>query len=305
MEKKTNFQTIMIVLLVIGLLFCFYKIDNLEAKIGSLENSMNNQYHSLMTNVENIYDNVDEKLEQQASLLSGVEYEYGELNTDWHTVDIKISVVPKVITDDMSICVRCGAAEAELTRYENEYIGLIPVDLFNEEEKILLTITTADGQQTEYLQNIYIDCLWTGYLPSLYYCDISGSATFTEGKYTLNAALDINCSPVEDTPDVTFTNFVLVTELNGAEIGREDISEDVLNYEAYPHGVYFRDEYKKEYEASEGDELAIYLEATDSMGYVHQRLVHYWKEQNGASAETVDGGEMIYDSEGNLLYGKS
>lgn len=305
MEKKTgNLQTIIIIVLVIGLLFCIYKIDNLEAKINSLDNSMNNQYQSLMMNVENIYDNVDEKLQQQASLLSGVKYEYGELNTDLHTVDVKISVVPKVISDDMSIRVRCGAVEAELTRYGNEFMCAIPVDLFTEEGEFLMTITTTDGVQTEYLDEIYVDNIWAQYLPQFYYCSFSGKATFTEGEYAMNGTLDCNFSSVYDTPDVQFEKFELVTIINGAEVEREDITKAVLSCETYPEGMYFLDGYQKKYEATEGDELIIYVEATDSLGYVHQTMAHYWKESNGATAEAIYGGESIYDGEGNLLYGK-
>ena len=303
-KKKSNFRAITIVLLAIALLFCLNRIAGLEAQVSSLENSLNDQYRSLMKNISDIYDNVDEKLEQQASLLSGAEYEYGELNADWHTVDVKISVVPKIITDDMTVQVRCANVEAELTRKDDAFIGLLPVALFTEDEQILMTITTADGVQTEYLDDVYIGYIWSEYLPSLYHCDITGSGTFADGKYSLDGTLAVDCSPVEHTPNVTFTKFELVTELNDRETVREDITEDVLHYPTYPEGVYFRDEYKREYEAAEGDSLAIYLEATDSMGYVHRMLVHYWKQQGGAYAETAYGSEFIYDSERNLLYGK-
>ena len=67
---------------------------------------------------------------------------------------------------------------------------------------------------------------------------------------------------------------------NGTEINREDITSEVLNYQTYPHGVYWRDEYKMECEAKEGDDVRIYLEATDSLGYLHRMLIHQWREHN-------------------------
>ena len=107
---------------------------------------------------------------------------------------------------------------------------------------------------------------------------------------------------MEQTPNVSFEKFVLVTELNGKEINREDISQDVLNYQNYPHGVYFRHDYQMECEAVEGDDLSIYLEATDSLGYLHRMLIHHWKEQNGAMAEAVDASEYIYDPNGVQIF---
>ena len=42
----------------------------------------------------------------------------------------------------------------------------------------------------------------------------------------------------------------------------------------------------------------------DSLGYIHKTLAHYWLErEDGSQAETVFGGEMIFDRDGNLLYG--
>ena len=46
-----------------------------------------------------------------------------------------------------------------------------------------------------------------------------------------------------------------------------------------------------ECEAKEGDYVRIYLEATDSLGYLHRMLIHQWREQNGAKAEAVAASE--------------
>ena len=86
------------------------------------------------------------------------------------------------------------------------------------------------------------------------------------------------------------------------QINQEDITPDVLNYEGYPHGDYWRSEYNMECEAVEGDELGIYLEATDSLGYLHRMLLHHWKVSNGATAEAVNGSEFIYDPNGVQIF---
>ena len=53
-----------------------------------------------------------------------------------------------------------------------------------------------------------------------------------------------------------------------------------------------------------GDQIAIYIIAEDSFGYVHKTLVHYWMEsENESMTETLYDGERIYDKDGNLLYG--
>ena len=302
MEKKIKSLQSCVVILAIALCACVYKITTLESRVSRLDFLVENQYDRIMTDVNAIYQNVDEKLREEASLLSLVEAEYGAFHPEDYTIDVTVKLVPKLISDDMKVQISINGRSVELSQAGNSFTGTIPVDIYNVGEQMLMTIETVAGVQTQYLSDVQVEYLWGGVIPSLYYCDISGDETFEDGKYTLNGHLDINCSPVTDTPDVKFERFVLVTELNGKEINREDITEEVLNYESYPHGVYWRSEYNMECEAVEGDELGIYLEATDSLGYLHRMLLHHWKVLDGATAEAVDGSEYIYDPSGTQIF---
>lgn len=302
MEKKIKSLQACVVILTIALCVCVYKINVLESRVSRLDFLVENQYDRIMSDVNAIYQNVDEKLREEASLLSLVEAEYGEFDLENHTIDVKVKLVPKLISEDMKVQVSINGRNIELSRTGNNFVGTIPVDIYNVGEQILMTIETAAGTQTQYLSEIQVEYLWGDRIPSLYNSDITGQATFAEGKYTLNGHININCSPTVQTPDVKFENFMLVTELNGKQINKEDITSDVLNYEAYPNGVYWYDEYNMECEAVEGDELGIYLEAADSLGYLHRMLLHHWKVLDGATAEAVDGSEYIYDPNGNQIF---
>ena len=300
--KNNNGLKIVVAFLAIGLLACFIWINTLTSEINRLSNALHSQHQTLMNQVESIYNNVDDMLREEASLLSSVTGEYGELNLEDHTLDVTVTLVPKLISDDMKIQISFNGRNTEMTRSGNTFTGTIAVDIYNLNEQILMTIETEAGIQTQYLSEVRTEYLWDTRIPSLYYCHISGTGTLSEGKYSFTGEIDINCSPIEQTPEVRFDKFVLVTELNGKEINREDISKDVLNYQSYPHGTYFRHDYQMECAAVEGDELSIYLEATDSLGYLHRMLIHHWKEQNGAMAEAVDGTEYIFDPNGVQIF---
>ena len=302
MEKKIKSLQACVVILTIALCACVYKISALESRVSQLDYLLDRQYDRIMSDVNSIYQNVDEKLREEASLLSSVAAEYGDIDLENHTIDVTLKLVPKLISDDLKIQISMNGRNVELSRDGNYFIGTIPVDIYNMGEQMLMTIDTEAGTQTQYLSEIQVEYLWGERIPSLYYSDISGQATFAEGKYTLNGHININCSPAVQTPDVTFESFILVAELNGKEISKEDITSEVLNYEAYPNGVYWYDTYQMECEAVEGDELGIYLEATDSLGYLHRMLLHHWKVSNGATAEAVDGSEYIYDPNGVQIF---
>ena len=288
----------MVVLLAVSLA----RITSLENELNDLRRNYANEVNQLRRQIESIYDNVDTMLQEEASLLSGVEAEYGSVDQENHTIQVGLTVIPKTISNDMTLSVSVNGRVAKLQRDGNAYIGVIPVDLFTKDEQLLLTIETAAGVQTQYLQEVYLDYLWDKYLPSLYHGDMFDDASYQNGTYTLKGGLDLTFAPGSD---VRFEKFVLVTSINGAEQNRMDITEDVLSHELFKHGVYFSDDdlLEKTYAVQEGDELRIDLEATDTLGYVHRILVHYWKQQSGAVAEAVNASEIIYDAAGNLIYG--
>lgn len=295
-------QNILIIVLAILLAVSLVQISNLENELHDLRRNYTNDINQLRRQIESIYDNVDTMLQEEASLLSGVEADYGSVDQENHTIAVNLTVIPKTISDDMTLSVSINGRIAELQRKENAYSGSIPVDLFSKDEQILLTIETAEGIQTQYLQEVYLDYLWDKYLPSLYHCDLSGDGTYQNGTYAVSGSVDLTFAPGSD---VRFEKFVLYTYINGAELSRWDISQEILSHELFEHGVYFSDTdlVDLEYKAEEGDEVRIDLEATDTLGYVHRILVHYWKQQSGATAEAVNAGEIIYDASGNLLYG--
>ena len=82
MEKKIKSLQACVVILAIALCACIYKINALESNIKNLDNAFDRQYQQVTNQVQSIYQNVDEKLREEASLLSSVEAEYGEFDLE-------------------------------------------------------------------------------------------------------------------------------------------------------------------------------------------------------------------------------
>ena len=196
-KKKITILTVIVIALGIALCFSFFKINDLELRIRNLQGYMNSSISMLENSVNSIYTNVDQQLKEEASLLSGVEAEYGEINLDDHTIDVTVKLVPKLISEDMKVSISINGRSAYLTKSGSVFTGTIPVDIYNMGELMLMSIETATGTQTQYLSEIQVEYLWSESIPSLYYCDASGQGSFTEGKYSFSGHIDINCSPAE------------------------------------------------------------------------------------------------------------
>ena len=297
-QLKINWKNILIAVMAGLLIFAVITNANQANEIESLHsriNHLNSELENVRGTVSSIYDNVDEQLKKQASLLTSTEHTLGNLNTDKHTIDVEIKVVPKTVTDNMALSVKIGDSVADFTRSGNEFTAVVPVPMFMDyETRPMLSIETEAGTQTEVLEDIRVAYLYDRYLPTLH-AYIPSNTNFTKGKVEIHSHLEISAKPTEYSGNIAFSKYELVTIVNDKEIEREDISSKVEN------GSY-DDQFNKTIDASIGDKVVIYVEAVDTLGYIHKTIAYSWyKSENGAVAEAMYDGDFIYDKEGNLL----
>ncbi len=299
-KKKIKWEIIVIVVMAFLTLFSLAKINELTERDEYLNNEimhLTNRITSLQNEINSIYNNVDEQLKKEASLLSGVNYTIGNLNADNSSVSLELSVVPKVIADGMMLKVTVGDKTVELVKSGNGFAGTIDVGLFIEYDKHpLLTIETEDGTKTEYLENVDVSYLFYKYLPALY--AEGGSNKYSNGKLSVDWNFIVESKHKD--PNVTFTKFTLIEEVNGTEVSSKDVTAQIMQSD-----MDYTTQFSQTFEVAKGEELKVYLVAEDSLGYIHKILAHSWYQNtNGSIAETVYGGESIYDKNGNLLYGE-
>ncbi len=297
-QLKINWKNILIGAMAALLIFAIITNANQANEIEMLSNRISNLSAELefsRSEIHSIYNNVDEQLKKQASLLTSAEHTLGNLNTDKHTIDVEIKVVPKTVTDNMAMSVKIGDSVADFMRSGNEFTAVISVPMFLEyETRPMLYIETEAGTQTEMLEDVRLEYLYDRYLPTLY-AYIPSNTDFTKGKVEIHSHLEISVKPTEYSGTAAFSKYELVTVVNDKEIEREDITAKIED------GSY-DGQYNKTIDARIGDKVVIYVEAVDSLGYTHKTVAYSWyKSKNGAVAEAMYDGDFIYDKEGNLL----
>ena len=297
-QVKLNWKNILIGGMAALLIFAIITNANQANEIEMLSNRVSNLSAELefsRNEIHSIYNNVDEQLKKQASLLSSTEHTLGNLNTDKHTIDVEIKVIPKTVTDNMALSVKIGDSVADFTRSGNEFTAVVPVAMFMDyETRPMLYIETEAGTQTEVLEDIRVVYLYDRYLPTLY-AYIPSHTDFKNGKAEINSHLEISVKPTEYSGNVGFSKYELVTVVNDKEIDREDITSKIEN------GSY-DGQFSKTITAGIGDKVVIYVEAMDTLGYLHKTVAYSWyKSEDGAIAEAMYDGDSIYDQKGDLL----
>lgn len=302
-RKEINWKMIIAVAMIGLLVFILYQIAVLKDDIDNLKyrnSTLSAQVQTLRDEIHSVYDNVDDKLKEQASLVAGVDFQIGDISDDMKSVELALKVVPKLVSDDMEVAVSVDGKTVPLTRNGSEFTGSVAVGLFVDYNQWpLLSIKSADGTKTEYLDSVDVSYLFARHLPSLY-ADMSASSTLKNGKLQVDAGFSVESKPASNNSPITFVSFTLIEEINGEEVSRSDITEEVRK-----SGNSYNTRYIKSFEMTQEDELKVYVIAEDTLGYIHKTLAHFWiQSEDSAVAEAVFGGELIYDKDGNLLYGE-
>ena len=318
MKKEKMFYQVLIIGLIIALVVCFVKIEDLRTRVNQLDNIHSNEVSSLRNQISSIYNNVDEQMKKQGSLFTNVKREFGDINTETLKADVKISVVPKTIIDNMKVNVSLCGTTAEMTKNANgEYSAIVPVGIFEIEDYFPLVTISANGEtKTEYLEEQSVHGIFSNYLPTIIGGDIkTHQATLADGKLTVDGDLFIGYNLGDIDKKAKFEKYTLITEVAGKEIAKKDITDIIAKHERVDnieHGeVDFK--FKETYNLNGENELTIYIVAEDTLGYLHKKIAFSWHhpdinepvpEPAHAIEEAMYVGEVILDKNGKVLFGK-
>ncbi len=302
-DKVKTAQSIAIVILAILLAVSLFQIHELSENIAQMNNTISNININTRNQIDSIYSNVDEKLREQASLFSFFTYENGHFNSRNNTAELKITLVPKELFEDMEIFTVVDGEKIIFERDGNTFTANLVVDAFRYyDEKPVVNIKTAEATKTEVL-DVYMEYLYLNHLSRI---DSHSStidnfsvkdAPSNQQKLSMNGSIYANLSNAfyEDA-SVDFKNLYVVTQLNGKEVDRYDASAELEN-ENYDISV----EYSKTLTVKPGDEVTILVEGEDSYGYIHKSISEQFVVTDDGCEGDFSSEEMIYDKTGKLL----
>ena len=297
-NKRSKLLVGVIVVLIAGLIASIVMIYDLTEKVENLQMSFSNQLSSINSSINSIYSNVDEALKKQTSIVSSVEEYKGNLNEADLTVPVSIKIVPKVVSEDTKLSVEIGDKIYPLSKSNGtEYSATINVPLFNMEEAVLL-IESKGETKTELLENVYITDMWYSYLPMINHADFSGSSGYTNGSYTLNGTIHINCDESAKMDKRGFEKISLEASVNGKKVWEQD-GTDAFNKNDGEIPL------TKGFEMKQTDKLTVDVIAVDGAGIIHRYTAH----SSGSAGskldemiESVYAGDVLYYPDGTQVF---
>lgn len=268
-----------IVACVLIIFILFGELNGLKSDIEGERVSLSSQISDLEWRISELQN----ELQKQNSLVSGFEYTVEKFDPLTRMVDVEMTCMPKRYSEDTHITMINGDKTIEFTNDGNGIFTAVETfsafDSFDYE-----TIVCQEDQgmtQTCMEEELLCGYLYEGALPHLGYGDWTESE-IGPGKCKVKGNIYF------DEDQISMDQLELYVVKNGER-------QYDLNVEL-PETIY-----EAEVKAGRDDEILIVLRGVDQYELEHRKVI-------GAIGEHVedyyfDGGDTIYDADGNLLVG--
>lgn len=311
MEKSKIIKNVILGCIIVGLIIALFnsysKINELNNSVSNLQNNLVQNINTMRTDIADIYENVDQRLKKEASILSGYDITYGPLDTTNYTTPILVSVTPKNADNNTSVSVKIGETTVQLNRNGEVFSGYIDTNVFiADSTHPLITVKNSNSTQNEYLEDHDMKNLFTVFMPYLSSDLVIREESYSNNKTKVSYELSVDSKPQSENSTTTYTQIWLVGESNGKEVFRNDITQKVENSNGKIISI------EKTFNSAEYKnytDMKYFIVATDSLGFTHKCPINTLNHSSDGSTtteleQTTDGWGCIYDKDGKLLYGK-
>lgn len=306
--KKWKVAFFCIIVLGVFLFGSLWKIFDLSEYISDMEKNHAYEMENFRNQIDSIYNNVDEQMKKEASLLSYINCEYGELNPKTNTVKMTFTAIPKIVTEDTTLSIKIGKDKIELKKSGDKFIGKYNAYAFrtDEEEDLIpiLTIRNGDKSENEFLPEIHTNYLYQRFFGDLV-ADGSNFGTMLKKvidngnnyyEFQIQANFSIYYVTADEKPD--FKKLYILTEMNDQLLETKDVTYAVDEYGCYNDHMTFN------YSVNEHDNVKAYAVLEDSYGYYHSICLYDFSFSNTEAFDSLNNTydtEAIYDKDKNLL----
>jgi len=303
---KQKLKNILLFANTILLVVCLMQLADLRAELQNMRSNTGNQISNILTNLNNSYSYIEETLEENASIVSKSEWEFGEIDIKAGTVEVNAYVIPKEYQpDETRAFFLCGDEEIEADYVGGKYVVTMNLPLFedvNMPSVIFKENGTVRTGKLDWFFNPRAELL-----PYVYAYNLGsfrvGKSEEKENVSTWTFSGDVEIDVVGKYRDeFKIDTAEIVRFLDGKEVERFDITLEAMT----AHNT-FSYNWNPTYEIPFGSTQELFVDITLKNGMVYRSQISYCRMDEQGTPIEDDGywenlEASIYDTEGNVLY---
>ena len=201
---KKNTQYIIIAVLIILQVISCLQINSMRTRMDQLTNDISavrSNVNNVISGLDSLYSNIDEKLEEQASPIEDVEIEIGLINKENLTVPITYTVIPKEVSDNTSISLVFDKETKTMQRSGSSFNLTVPADIFGEGLYPYLVISENDIAKIEKDDSLSIDNIKDKVYPHLS-IHLMGLGHLNGKSYVRTGTIESDMKPPEFSKEI-------------------------------------------------------------------------------------------------------
>lgn len=287
--KKMKFLYIMIAIFIIWQMNSTVQIGKLKAELLQTRNSMTYMEERMNGNISSIYSNVDNKLAEQASIVSFCNYEVGEYNFESRKVPITFRLQPKILGKTTKALLKFGE---DMTLMKREGTVFVLTKEFPITNEILPTIVLENDGIQQFENNDYLKVydIKDKVFPSLH-PNFRGESGYNHEEpyhYYMKGDIDVNFnSDIQN----RFNNIKYIVTIDD-EV-KKTYGNDFSNFEVI--------KVEGTFEMKEGQKLIGKVIATNEFNYTQEYIITQYV---GGEEEPLNyyENEKIIAPDGTVIY---
>ncbi|SDZ03362.1 hypothetical protein [Tindallia californiensis] len=293
MKKTTTY--ILVAALIVLQLYSLVKINSLQSMIENTNNTINSVENRLDNQINSIYQNVDQKLEAQASLIHNSTTKVGKLDIVTITIPITFTIEPKIVTETMSVALDFNG---EIVRLEKSGLQYSTTKNFEISDSISPKIIMEDDgvKNIEEHMGLRVSNIREQVFPFIF-ARFSAQSSYGSNEYRAKGHLDIDYKPSRENNN-TFIDMKYVIKVDD-EIIKETPVVWGKNSES---GRIFTLDIDDKYSINDGQILTSNIVAVDSFGFTHEYLVTHFVVGSNVQREPYLKQEKIIAPNGKIVY---
>ncbi len=275
-----SMETVWKVVAVIAVLVMY---SSLSSKLTNLQNELNHTRSSLSNELDvlqgRLYE-MQEMAKKEASMISEVTYDFGEINAEEHTAEMTFFVVPKSYNAETALSLNYRGKTITLTNNgAGIFTGSTVLPIFEEYyESSLISVTEGGVTKTEVWEDLPQDGLQYYCLPLFH--TMQCSTGFQKGKDSVRVEIELQMLTKGDDYLEQFRDQTLYVKKDNTVIDEISLVNGAIALD-------------KSYPAKDGESFDFYIRAVDQYGYIHEEYVTGWSMSEERIAE-VGYEEMVY-----------
>lgn len=262
---KKEYYSILIGLLLILQIFSFFKINALRDDLEMTTENMHNIEDYVSAEITDLYKDVSQKLEDEASPILSCSTHIGEFNEDTLTTPITFNISPKEVTDTLTVSLDFNG---ELILLEKTGIIYSTTKNFSISEQIYPTIILEDkghktlaedsGLRVSYLRDTVFPSITTS---------LSDEISYSSNKYQTKGDLRVKYHPSHNNTSFKDVAYIVT------------IDNEVIEEHPIIFGTYDKPDRSinisidENHSLRKGQTLKLSIVAIDSLGFTHEYLI--------------------------------